>query len=111
MVKPAATGFVENRVFFQEAYEALQGALDAYEEALSTGGTPSADASGLTVHFEAADRQVEAGEFGRLLREALKDGDVTRKELKGMDVQCRRVVAAFHTLLRRVEGLEGDGRR
>lgn len=34
MVRPAATGFVENRVFFQEAYEALQGALDAYEEAL-----------------------------------------------------------------------------
>lgn len=34
MVRPAVTGFVENRVFFQEAYEALQGALDAYEEAL-----------------------------------------------------------------------------
>ena len=34
MVRPAATGFVENRVFFQEAYEALQGALDAYDEAL-----------------------------------------------------------------------------
>lgn len=57
MVRPAATGFVENRVFFQEAYEALQGALDAYEEALSDGGTPPADAS-LTVNFEAADRQL-----------------------------------------------------
>lgn len=57
------------------------------------------------------DSQVEAGEFGRLLRDALKDGDVSRKELKEMDAQCRRVVAAFHTLLRRVEGLAGDGRR
>ena len=49
--------------------------------------------------------------FGRLMRDALKDGDVSRKELKEMDAQCRRVVAAFHTLLRRVEGLAGDGRR
>lgn len=56
------------------------------------------------------ESQQEAGEFGRLLREALRDGGVSQKELKGMDVQCRRVVAAFHTLLRRVEGLAG-GRR
>lgn len=35
MVRPAATGFVENRIFFAEAYMALQCALDAYEEALS----------------------------------------------------------------------------
>lgn len=55
--------------------------------------------------------QVEAGEFGRLMREALKDGDVSRRELKEMDVQCRRVVAAFHALLRRVESMVGDGRR
>ena len=57
------------------------------------------------------ESQAEVGLFGRLMRDALKDGDVSRKELKEMDAQCRRVVAAFHTLLRRVEGLAGDGRR
>ncbi len=34
MVRPAATGFVENRVFFQEGYEALVDAIETYEEAL-----------------------------------------------------------------------------
>ncbi len=51
------------------------------------------------------DSQQEAGEFGRLLRASLADGDVSRRELQNLDVQCRRVVTAFHTLLMRVEGL------
>lgn len=55
--------------------------------------------------------QQEAGEFGRLLRESLQDGSVSRREIQQMDVQCRRVVAAFHALLMRVEGLSSDRRR
>lgn len=58
MVRPAATGFVENRVFFQEAYEALQGALDAYEEALEvpavTEPAPNAKFSGALQAFRCA---------------------------------------------------------
>ena len=47
MVRPAVTGFVENRVFFQEAYEALQGAIDAYDEVLSAGSEGAGEAEGV----------------------------------------------------------------
>jgi hypothetical protein len=47
----------------------------------------------------------EVGEFARRLREALQDGDISRKELREMDEQCRRVLGAYLTLLARVGAL------
>lgn len=61
MVRPAVTGFVENRVFFQEAYEALQGAIDAYDEALSAGREGAGEAEGVEAFVcRCADRKADA---------------------------------------------------
>lgn len=59
MVRPAATGFVENRVFFQEAYEALQGALDAFDEALEVPVIDEPAAVNMTALLEAADQRLK----------------------------------------------------
>lgn len=52
--------------------------------------------------------QMEVGEFGRLLRTALADGRIDRKEMRGLDEQCRRILMAYWTLLQRLGGL-ADG--
>lgn len=49
--------------------------------------------------------QEEVGAFGRLLRDALADGAITKKEMRRLDEQCRRVMCAFYTLLQRLGGL------
>ena len=49
--------------------------------------------------------QEEVGEFGRLMRAALEDGAISKKEMRRLDEQCRRVIFAFLTLLQRLGGM------
>lgn len=60
MVRPAVTGLVENRERFEEAFVALQDAIDAYDDALSVGDVTAEDEANSPFVCRCADRKADA---------------------------------------------------